>query len=206
MKLYVLALFSLVGCRNTAYNHSNYQQSYVPPAPTVVPTTSSPPPKEVAVKTEVKDPCKDLPVHSQMWEMECAPKEQQPSFNFDDWLSLQKTNKSYKQAVVPSARKTILRQLKSPSTAVFISDEVALQCQDQDTFITVHTVDAQNSFGAKIRDVFCVGVSLKEQSAVLIDCGPVGNVAFNLQHNQLNFLPTNLKLSCDLPAQLLKVK
>jgi hypothetical protein len=51
-------------------------------------------------------------------------------------------------------RAIVLKHLKAPSTAKFVSDEVLLRCSDGWT-ATRHVVDAQNSFGAILRNNIC---------------------------------------------------
>lgn len=64
------------------------------------------------------------------------------------------------QKAIPTGRQVILSQLKSPSTANFVSDSMLLQCSSG-TFITRHTVDAQNGFGAMIRQETCATFNVR---------------------------------------------
>ena len=51
-------------------------------------------------------------------------------------------------------RAIVLKHLKAPSTAKFVTDEVLLRCSDGWT-ATRHVVDAQNAFGAMLRNNIC---------------------------------------------------
>lgn len=58
------------------------------------------------------------------------------------------------QQAIPTGRGIILGMLRAPSTARFADDGILLQCPSG-TFITRHVVDAQNGFGAMIRQEVC---------------------------------------------------
>lgn len=195
-----------------------------PPAPSPPPEPPPPPQPVVEMFKGQAALCAKAARHSTSWDMqscddlERVKRGEKPANDFDDWfshqntndlatwLALQKTNKSSAPSLIPIGRKAVLGQLKAPSTARFASDEVALQCPDKDTFITVHEVDAQNGFGAMIRDHLCVAISLKDKNGMITDCGALANVAFNLATKKSESLPTNVRLTCELPAKLLHMR
>ena len=60
------------------------------------------------------------------------------------------------RSAIPTGRQLILSHLSAPSTAHFVSESVLLQCGvGGGLFVTRHTVDAQNGFGAMIRHTYC---------------------------------------------------
>lgn len=193
-------------------------------APPSSPTQSAPPSPVVEMFKGQAALCAKAAPHSTSWDMQsCDDLErikrgEKPANDLDDWfahqkardvetwLGLQTTNKSFAAALVPIGHKTVFAQLKSPSTAKAANESLVLQCPDTDTFITMHTVDAQNGFGATVRDTFCVGISQKDKAGAMIDCGPLLNIRMNLANNQTESLPTNVRLACELPAKLLHMR
>jgi len=75
-----------------------------------------------------------------------------------------KSSGQKENAVSSIAIQLVSQSLKSPSTAQFISTEVLYQKEvNNEIFYIVKTeVDAQNSFGAMIRDQYCVAFSQKK--------------------------------------------
>lgn len=58
------------------------------------------------------------------------------------------------QQVIPTGRQIVLSMLRAPSTARFADDGILLQCPSG-MFVTRHVVDAQNGFGATVRNEMC---------------------------------------------------
>ena len=68
---------------------------------------------------------------------------------------LAKDEDDRKAQVVAVGRQLVLSTLRSPSTARFSAEAVLLECPSGYR-VTVHNVDAQNGFGAMIRNRACV--------------------------------------------------
>lgn len=232
--LFAMSMMVVSACSNRpAYEPTppdQYARYATPPATPVVSETTAP-----VVATEPVKPvveiykgqaalCAKASPHSTAWDMEsCDDLErvrrgQKPANDFDDWfahqnvsgldawLDNQSTVKSFSKSLLPVGHATVMANLKSPSSARFINEAVVMRCPDNDTFIAVYGFDAQNSFGATQRSVLCVGVSASLKTGALVDCGPLNLIRFNLEQNKKDSLPTNVRLACELPAQLLHVK
>jgi hypothetical protein len=61
---------------------------------------------------------------------------------------------SAKKTAVATGRRIVLTTLRAPSTATFAADVVVGECSSG-YVMTAHDVDAQNAFGAMIRNRVC---------------------------------------------------
>lgn len=218
---------------STVKLESSPKQTYAPPAQIQQKETSAPdaaaelPDAAVESRTVVEmykgqaEQCARAAPHSMAWDMHSCDdlarvkRGQKPANDFDDWfknqkvndvdawLGLQTRNKSFSPTLVPIGHKAVLAQLRSPSTARFVNESVVLSCPDMDTFVAAYNIDAQNGFGAVVRDMMCAAISSKNRSAVVIDCAPLANILGNLTTNRLDTLPTNVRLMCEGPARFL---
>lgn len=67
---------------------------------------------------------------------------------------------------VTQGRRIVAHQLKAPGSARFADDKVVLACSSG-THITMHTYDAQNSFGAYLRGTTCAAFNLSTRKALI---------------------------------------
>lgn len=80
--------------------------------------------------------------------------------------------------VLASGRTIVASQLKAPATAQFSNDRVLFSCSSG-AVATIHTVDAQNGFGAYLRETHCAIFNMTTRRTILLPdaCDSVEYVA-----------------------------
>lgn len=73
------------------------------------------------------------------------------------------------ETVLIAGRKAVLRGLRTPSTANFLSDTIGHICENG-VFVTIHEVDAQNLYGAVVRNNFCALIHAPTGAAIPAQC------------------------------------
>lgn len=86
-------------------------------------------------------------------------------------------NEKNAQTALKLGRIVILSSIRTPSTAQFVSDTILLSCPSGD-FLTSHTVDMQNIFGARVRNEMCSRVNVKTKHAAMVR-NAQGNTVFD---------------------------
>lgn len=87
----------------------------------------------------------------------------------NDWLEAQKGLKSKSKAALAAGQRAVAARLKSPSTAKLVDEAALMACPGPaGGVLSSHTVDAQNGFGAMIREEFCA--YSEGDSATVVSC------------------------------------
>jgi hypothetical protein len=87
------------------------------------------------------------------------------------------------QNAIYVGRQVVLANIKTPSTARFVSDQMLYPCKDGEMFLTSHELDAQNGFGAMIRDSVCTAVVPRTGRGTTTACGPL--ITFVLHNREM---------------------
>ncbi len=208
--------YRVTGCNQVATYHCEadaklgyYCSEEEGPQPLRSPVAVAPPPPPVKATLPEPEPefrPEPVPSKPNPPPMASEPEEKEPAFDTAGWLALQKTNSSVAGKLFPLSRKAILGSIRTPTTAKFGTEEVALQCPDKDTFITMHEVNAQNGFGAMVKDNLCVAVSLQNKRTMVTDCGGVSNVKLTLAMKQHSSLRLNVLVACMHPTAMLHLR
>lgn len=85
-------------------------------------------------------------------------------------------SKTEQNGLIKQCKDIVILNLKCPATAKFSGEEVIDSCApgEKDVWVVSGLVDAQNSFGALIRDVFSFTVKKDGQGGLYLDSGSLG--------------------------------